>query len=68
MLRKYNSVLPNSIEEIDGDIFGECKRLKTIYCRATSQPEKWDQKWNMKDIDYGERTVTKYKVVWGYKE
>ena len=61
-------VIPNSVEEIDGDIFGECKRLKTIYCRATSQPEKWDQKWNMKDIDYGERTMTKYKVVWGYKE
>lgn len=61
-------VIPNSVEEIDGDIFGECKRLKTVYCKTTSQPEKWDQKWNMKDIDYGERTMTKYKVVWGYKE
>ena len=61
-------VIPNSVEEIDGDIFGECKKLKTIYCKATSQPPKWNQKWNMKDIDYGEKTMTKYKVVWGYKD
>lgn len=25
-------------------------------------------KWNMIDIDYGGRTMTKYKVVWAYKD
>ena len=55
-------VIPSTVVEIEETIIGFCDELETIYCRAESKPDGWDDDWNTKE--FGEE---RYKVIWGYK-
>ena len=55
-------VIPSTVVEMDEMIIGFCDELETIYCRAESKPDGWDDDWNTKE--FGEE---RYKVIWGYK-
>lgn len=60
---KIKSILiPSTVVEMDEMIIGFCDELETIYCRAESKPDGWDEDWNTKE--FGEE---RYKVIWGYK-
>ena len=55
-------VIPSTVVEIEETIIGFCDEVETIYCRADSKPDGWDDNWNTKE--FGEE---RYKVIWGYK-
>lgn len=48
-------IIPKSVVVIEGRAFEDCTSL-TIYCEASSQPEGWNEFWNMSDCN----------VIWGY--
>ena len=47
-------IIPNSVTTIGSNAFSGCTNT-TIYCRAQSKPDNWDENWN----------VNGAKVVWG---
>jgi len=51
--------IPNSVTTIGGSAFWGCTNL-TINAEAASQPEGWDENWNL--LDWDERRVP---VTWG---
>ena len=50
-------IIPKSVTYIDEEAFSGCDNL-TIYCEAESQPEEWNENWNM---------WFEGNVEWGYK-
>ena len=54
--RLTSIVIPDSVTNIGKAAFGDCGKLP-IYCEAESQPDGWDEKWNIHNCP----------VVWGCK-
>lgn len=48
-------VIPTSVEYMGYSVFNNCNSL-TIYCKHPSLPSKWDEYWNISNLN----------VVWGY--
>ncbi|MBQ8567283.1 MAG: leucine-rich repeat protein [Clostridia bacterium] len=51
-----NIVIPNSVTEIKGSVFRGASNNFTIYCRAESKPDEWEEHWSE-----GAK-----EVIWGY--
>ncbi len=43
--------IPESVINMGSDVFLECNNLTKIKCRASSQPETWNQDWNPDGIE-----------------
>lgn len=50
--------IPESVERMSStSIYKDCSEMLTVYCKAESKPDSWDEDWN--------QYVN--KVIWGYK-